>query len=85
MDAIDARKRLVWFVLNPLEELLMSQRARLVLHKRHGRKREAERARREGLLERIARVEMFEPRVREHPCRFLKPFIPFREGVDVDA
>ena len=31
-DAIAARTtKLQWFVLNPLEELLMSQRARLVL------------------------------------------------------
>ena len=83
-DAIETTK-LQWFVLNPLEELLMSQRARLVLDEGDRAKREAERARREGLLERVARVEMFEPRVREHPSGLLKPFVPFREGVDVHA
>ena len=48
--------RLQWLVLNPLEELGVRQRARLVLHKRHRREREAERARSQGLVERVARV-----------------------------
>ena len=57
----------------------MSRRARLVLDERGPRQtREAERSARQGLLERVARVQVLEPRVREHACRFLKPFIPFR-------
>ena len=48
--------RLQWFVLNPLEELRMTQRARLVLDEGDRREREAERARSQGLVERVARV-----------------------------
>ena len=48
--------KLQWFVLNPLEELLMSQRARLVLDEGDGVEREAERARGQGLVQRVARV-----------------------------
>ena len=63
----------------------MSQRARLVLDEGDRVKREAEGPRSQGLVERVARVQMIEPRVREHSCRSLKPFIPFGERVDVDA
>ena len=77
-DAIDARTtRLQWFVLNPLEELHMGQRARLVLDERDRRKREAERARRERLLERVARVQVLEPRVREHASGLLEALVSF--------